>query len=135
MEQRIMTYALVRNDTIERVGLPPSARRLDTGAWVLGLETAPDDLKAACGYLPVAEVARPADTDTETFDFSRAVVAGKPTEVWTKRAKTADELNPPKSPEAKLDAIKAQLDQIAALPAPVLTADVVDILDDIRQEL
>ena len=128
-------YALVRNDTIERVGLPPSARRLDTGAWVLGLADAPDDLKAACGYLPVAETPRPADTDTETFDYSRAVVAGQPTEVWTKRAKTADELNPPKSADEKLDAIKAQLEQITALPAPVLTADVVDLLDDLRSVL
>ena len=125
-------YALVRNDTIERVGLPPSARRLDTGAWVLGLPDADDTLKAACGFLPVAEVVRPADTDTETFDFSRAVVAGKPTEVWTKRAKTADELNPPKSPEQKLTEARTVLEQISALPAPVLTADVVDLLDDLR---
>ena len=128
-------YALVRNDTIERVGLPPSARRLDTGAWVLGLDTAPDDLKAACGFLPITEVPRPADTATETFDFSRAVVGGVPTEVWTKRAKTADELNPPKTPEQKLAEARTVLEQIASLPAPVLTADVVDLLDDLRTVL
>ncbi len=127
-----MDYALVRNGVIERVGLVPSARRLDDGAWVLGLPDAPDDIKAACGFLPVTEVPRPDDTATETFDYSRTVVDGKPVEVWTKRAKTADELNPPKMPEQKLAEAKAVLEQITALPAPVLTADVVDLLDDLR---
>jgi hypothetical protein len=61
--------------------------------------------------------------------------------VKSTRALTGDEvtLYTPPAPvvtaDEKLAAIKAQLDQIAALPAPVLTADVVDILDDIRQEL
>jgi len=127
-----MLFCFVRSGVIERVGLPQSARRLDTGAWVLGLPEADDVTKAACGYLPVAEVPRPADTDTETFDLSRAVVDGVPTEVWTKRLKTADELNPPKSPDEKLAQAKAVLDQITNLPAPVLTADVVDLLDDLR---
>ncbi len=126
------SYVLVRNGAIVSTGLPPSARRLDDGDWVLGLPDAPDALKAACGYLPIAETPRPADTDTETFDRSVGLVAGKPSEVWTKRAKTADELNPPKSPDEKLAEAKAVLDQITALPAPVLTADVVDLLDDLR---
>lgn len=39
---------------------------------------------------------------------------------------------PVKSPKEKL---KAVLDQITALPAPVLTADVVDLLDDLRTVL
>ena len=125
-------YALVDKGAIVRVGVPPSARRLDDGAWVLGLPDAPDDLKAACGYLPVVEVAPPTVGDTEVADRSVAVVGGRPTEVWTKRAKTADELNPPKSAEQKLTEARTVLEQIAALPAPVLTADVVDLLDDLR---
>ena len=39
---------------------------------------------------------------------------------------------PVASAEEKLGAAKAVLDQITALPAPVLTADVVDLLDDLR---
>jgi hypothetical protein len=129
-------YARIDNgQPVELGSLPPSARRLDDGAWVLGLPDASDVLKAACGFLPITDVVRPSDTATETFDRTVQLVSGAPLVMWTKRAKTDAELNPPKSPEAKLDAIKAQLDQIAALPAPVLTADVVDILDDIRQEL
>lgn len=39
---------------------------------------------------------------------------------------------PVASPEEKLAAARTVLDQISALPAPVLTADVVDLLDDLR---
>lgn len=38
----------------------------------------------------------------------------------------------PITAEVKLTAAKAVLDQLSALPAPVLTADVVDLLDDLR---
>jgi hypothetical protein len=128
-----MTYVLVLAGAIERVGLPLSARRLDTGAWVLGLPDAPDELKAACGYFPVVEVPRPADTPTETWDYSRAIVNGQPTEVWTKRAKTPEELNPPKSPDEKLDLIKAELAALDILSAPIVAADILDTLARIQE--
>src|SRR5690349_7893241 len=46
-----------------------------------------------CGWFTVATVARPADTATQTTDRTLAVVAGKPTEVWTVRLKTQAELD------------------------------------------
>lgn len=58
--------------------------------------------------------------------------------VTSTRPLTADEVTaytpvtPEPTPEEKLAQAKVVLDQIAALPAPVLTADVVDLLDDLR---
>ena len=42
---------------------------------------------------------------------------------------------PEPSAEEKLQQARTVLDQIASLPAPVLTADVVDLLDDLRTVL
>lgn len=86
-------YALVQNNTIQSVGgLPASARRLDTQEWVMGLATAGAALQQACGYYPVTDTARPADTATDTFDRSVQLVNGTPTVVWTERPMTAPEL-------------------------------------------
>lgn len=128
-------YVLVRSGRIEQFGLPPSARRLDSGAWVLGLPDAPDTLKAACGYLAVVTTSRPADTATETTDRSVRVVNGVPTEVWTTRLKSSDELNPPKSAEQKLAEAKAVLAQVDAIEAPVAPIDVAEILIQLREVL
>lgn len=88
-------YALIQSGTIAATGNPPTgARRLDTGAWV----TPPPDgwtdaLLAACGWQPVTEVPRPADTATTTSDPAPvALIAGVPTQQWTVRPWTADEL-------------------------------------------
>ena len=90
-----MTYALIQSGTITATGqLPRGARRLDTGQWV----TPPTDgwtpeLLAACGWLPVVEVPRPADTDTHTSDPAPvALVAGVPTQQWAVRPWTEAEL-------------------------------------------
>lgn len=72
--------------------LPNAARRLDSRAWVLGFPTAPVQLQEACGWFPVVDTPRPADTPTETTDRSIELVAGQPTVVWTPRLWTADEL-------------------------------------------
>ena len=87
-------YAQVTANTItaESGQLPLSARRLDTGQWVLGLRDAPVDIQQACGWFTVTDVARPADTDTTTNDRSLELVNGTPTVVWTSRAWTAEEL-------------------------------------------
>ena len=61
--------------------------------------------------------------------------------VKSTRPLTADEVaryTPPApvvTPEEKLTQARAVLDQISSLPAPVLTADVVDLLDDLRTVL
>lgn len=89
-----MTFALIIDNTIRSVGsLPGSARRLDTGEWVMGLSSASTDLQEACGYFAVTAVERPADTATTTFDLTVELIAGVPTEVWTERAKTQEELD------------------------------------------
>lgn len=89
-----ITYALVTNDAIQSLGrLPNSARRLDTGEWVMGLATAPVAMQQACGWFEVADTARPADTATTTFDRAVELVNGTPTVVWTERAKTQVELD------------------------------------------
>lgn len=91
-----MSYALVTDGTIDRVGtLPKSARRLDSGQWVLGLRDASTELQEACGWFEVFNTDQPADTDTTTHDRSIELVDGTPTVVWTERDKTDDELNPP----------------------------------------
>lgn len=75
------------------------------------------------------------DLDAGTIAFEDKGV------VKSTRALTADEVArytptpPEQTPEEKLAAARTVLDQIASLPAPVLTADVVDLLDDLRTVL
>jgi hypothetical protein len=89
-----MSYALVQDGQItETKGrLPNSARRLDTGEWVMGLASAPEALQQATGWYEIIDTAQPADTPTHTHDRSVTLQAGVPTVTWTQRAKTAEEL-------------------------------------------
>lgn len=108
-----MSFALVTDDTIQRIGpAPKSARRLDNGAWVLGLRDASAELQQACGWYEITDTAQPADTDTTTHDRSVDLVAGVPTVVWTERDKTADELNPPPTTEEQVAELQALLDAL-----------------------
>lgn len=72
------------------------------------------------------------DLDADTIAFEENGV------VTSTRALTSDEralYTPPAAivtAEVKLTQARAVLDQIDQLPAPVLTADVVDLLDDLR---
>lgn len=85
-------YALVQQGKITQLGMPHAARRLDTADWVLGLHDAPDDLKAACGYLPIKTTPRPAPSRPELIiERALEVFDGTPVETWTERAPTADE--------------------------------------------
>ncbi len=88
-----MTYAFITNGTVNaEAGRPPtSARRLDTGEWVLGLRDASVDIQQACGWFAVTDTPRPADTATTTHDRSVQLVANVPTVVWTERPFTPDE--------------------------------------------
>ena len=86
-------FALVTDDTIQAVGrLPRSARRLDTGQWILGLPDAPVDLQQACGWYEVTDADRPDETETTTHDRTFELVDGIPTVVWTERPLTDEEL-------------------------------------------
>ena len=88
-------YAFVVDGVVESVGrLPSSARRLDTGQWVMGLESAPTALVEACGWFPVSDI--PPDYDPATEVRSRAdvvVVSGVPTVEYSVRPKTQAELD------------------------------------------
>lgn len=88
-------FAFVKDGLIVSTGgLPTSARRLDTQAWVMGLDTAGTALRQACGYHAVVEPARPTITSGQTFDPDTIeLVAGTPTRTYHIRAKTQAELD------------------------------------------
>lgn len=75
--------------------------------------------------------------DTETNTYSRELDG----QIVETRPLTADEVAqftpsaPVVTPEEKLAAAKVTLASLDALPSPVLTADVVDLLDDLRSVL
>ena len=50
------------------------------------------DVRTARGWLEVTEVDRPTDTDTHTHDLTYEMVDGQPTQVWTAREWTPEEL-------------------------------------------
>jgi hypothetical protein len=93
-----MIYAKLRsNGTIEAapVSLPRTGeRRLDTGQWVApigGLRNGTVAEQEACGYFAITEVAPPTVAATQRADLSYAVEGGRPIQVWTVRAETAEE--------------------------------------------
>jgi len=84
-----MIYALVRNSRIEQVG--PPRLWFDGSRW---WDFRPQDPQtyAAAGWLPVTDVAKPANTATDTYDRSVILVDDIPTVTWTIRPWTAEEL-------------------------------------------
>lgn len=78
-------YALVRDDTVTALGLPDSARRLDSGEWVLGLANAPENLKAACGYLPIKPTPTPEAKNDGIIERRIAIIDGAPVEEYIER--------------------------------------------------
>lgn len=87
-----MRYVQVIDGTIQMVGrLPASARRLDTGQWVMGLPDADPTLREACGWLPLVDPGRPDPALDEVVTRDVALVDGIPTVVWGTRPKTDEE--------------------------------------------
>lgn len=121
-------FAHVVNGKIRRVGsMPPSARRLDSNDWVLGLGSASAKTLAACGWFDVVESVKPDDTDTHTFDRSVEMVGGVPTVVWVERPWTTAELSAiadRANRSAIDDAITAAIDELdritSADPVPAV---------------
>lgn len=112
-----MTYALVVDGQVQAVGrLPQSARRLDTGQWVLGLRTAPANLVEACGWLPVADTDRPDHGPDQTSTRNVQLVDGQPVWVWDVQDKTPEQL------EAEASFARQQAAEQAARAATVMTA-------------
>ena len=86
-----MSYCLVQDNVIvEGPGALPDVWNDGERDWDLRPMSDPE--LAELGWLPVTTVPRPADTETTTHDYSVELVAGVPTEVWTERPKTPDEI-------------------------------------------
>jgi hypothetical protein len=86
-------YAQIIDNSIQALGrLPRSARRLDTGQWVMGLATASTDLQRACGWWEVVDTDPPTVTDSQVAEQTVDLLIGVPIRVWTVRDKTAEEL-------------------------------------------
>lgn len=90
-----MSFVHVTSGTVdrERGTAPTEGTRQDTGQTVSGIQ--PTDLAtlAACGWHPVTNTARPADTPTDTYERSVTNQAGTWTETWTARPWTQAELD------------------------------------------
>lgn len=133
-----MNYALVLDGQIVDVRQPGRTETKIVDGRPLG---APEgrwtpELAALCGFVPIVESVRPGDTDTTTSDRSVLLVEGVPTSSWVVRSKTVEEMTPPaKSSEEKLDAARTALAVVATIEAPVLTADVLDVLTDLAAAL
>ena len=120
-------YALVLDNQIRSVGpLPGAARRLDTGAWVLGLADADQATQQACGYYPVTLTTRPDPTPGTVQTRDITLIDGVPTETWTERPLTAEEqeaADRSTTADAVDRAIVAALADLAALvAAPAMPA-------------
>jgi hypothetical protein len=137
-------YAHVTDNTITATSgrLPNGARRLDTGAWVIGLVDADEPTRQATGWAEVIATARPDDTDTVTHDRSVELVDGVPTVVWTQRPFTVDELAaraeaaafvPVETRVAELEAeLRAMRERVAAVE--VVSAEAMAIRDAIKPQ-
>jgi hypothetical protein len=74
------------------VGRPTTLIRRADGVKLIWSEYITDAELNACGWFQVIPVARPTDTATHTFVRSLIVSLAGPTELWTQRAWTVDEL-------------------------------------------
>ena len=97
-----VSYARVLDDAIATLDpppdvLPPEDPTAEGRSWDLRRHdydeaTWESDIVGPHGWLEVVTTPRPPDTDTITHDYSVELVAGVPTEVWTSRPKTPDEV-------------------------------------------
>lgn len=81
----------------------------------------------------VARTLADLDAGTITFEENGVVVGSRP--LTDQERVYFTDVTPQPTADEKLAQARTVLDQITALPAPVLTADVVDLLDDLRTVL
>ena len=119
-------YALVQGDAIvEGPGALPDVWNDGTRDWDLRPITDPE--LAELGWFPVVEVPRPPDTETTTHDYSVELVAGLPTEVWTERPKTPDEVA---SAEASANVTQMTTESGEAVDKLVLVVENLNLITD-----
>ena len=85
-----MSYALVQNDIIVHPGPMPPVWNDGQRDW--DMRSLSGDELAALGWLPIVYTDRPPNTETTTWDSALGVVYGMPTQVWTERPWTTEEL-------------------------------------------
>ncbi len=89
-----VTYALVIGNVLTNRGPGRIEQKLSDGRFLSPPEGGwTDALAALCGFVPIVNTARPADTATTTYDRTVALVNSAPTVVWTARPKTQAELD------------------------------------------
>lgn len=84
------TYALVQNDTIVQIGTPPPVFNDGQRDW--DTRQMDDAQLAELGWLVIIYADRPPNTATTTWDSTIVLVAGVPTQQWTERPWTPEEL-------------------------------------------
>ena len=91
------------------------------------LATWEDEIIGPHGWLPVVHVDRPPDTPTDTHDYSLELVDGVPTEVWTQRPWTPEELG---SQEAAVNTTQMVAESDEAVDKLVLVVENLNALTD-----
>ena len=121
-----MTWALVEGDTIvEGPGSLPDVWNDGERDWDLRPMTAAE--LAELGWYEVVTVPRPPDTETTTYDYTVEVVDGAPTEVWTERPKTPDEIA---GAEASENTTQMVAESAEAVDKLVLVVENLNLLTD-----
>ena len=86
-----IVYALVQDNSMVQQGSLPIVWYDGERDW--DLRPMSDVELAELGWYLITIVNRPPNTDTTTFDYSVELVDGLPTEVWTERPWTVEELS------------------------------------------
>ena len=97
-----MTYARIQEGIVTTIGDPPDLLEPNDATangqwWDLrhhdhSLEEWETEIIGPHGWLPVVTAERPPDTEAVTYDYSVVLIDGVPTEVWTERPWSVEEL-------------------------------------------
>jgi len=151
------TYARVIDGTVTASDPPdlldPADVTADGRWWDLRLHgedvaTWESDIIGPHGWAPIVTTPRPPDTATTTYEYSVQLVDGAPTEVWTERPKTSDEIAADEATANtaqmvaeqdesvdKLVAVVENLNLITALTNAEINANPAAIIKDVAREL
>jgi hypothetical protein len=95
-------YARIENGEILEVGTPTHRPVYYAGrSWDCRNPEVREQYIIAANWIEVVTSPRPADTATDTSDLTYAMVEGLPTEVWTIRPWTTEELNAQEAEQAR----------------------------------
>lgn len=137
-----MRFVHVTAGTVDMEGVPP-ATGYAAGRW-WDLRTLDATALTACGWFPLVETGRPADTPTTTTDRTVANLAGAWTETWTVRAWTTEELSANSARDARaalrtelvaaIAWLRAHADTYRNAP-PATTGNTVSYVETLRQDM